>query len=247
MRMTPQGNAPEMRRLFAVVIVTIGLTGAIVLATQLLKKPAPRMVAEPPDSLAAANAEGYLMGNPNAPVQVVEFADFECPTCAQFATGVEPEIRTKLIATGQVAIRFYDFPLPIHKNTWAASIAAACANDQGKFFEMHDRLFISQSDWNSRATGAPKLEFKKYVAAIGLDIAKWEACFDKRAHIATIKGNMAEGLRRGVDGTPTFFIGDKNIAGSPPYDTFKQMVDEALAAKGAAPGAAKAPAVPPAH
>jgi protein-disulfide isomerase len=147
-----------------------------------------------------------------------------------------------LIATGLVAIRFYDFPLPMHKNTWAASVAAACANDQGKFVEMHDRLFISQNDWNSQATGAPKIEFKKYVAAIGINVAQWEACFDKREHIATIKGNMAEGLRRGVDGTPTFFIGDKHIAGSPPYDTFKQMVDEALAAKGTSKAAPASPA-----
>jgi protein-disulfide isomerase len=75
-----------------------------------------------------------------------------------------------------------------------------------------------------------------------MDIAKWESCFDKREHIATIKGNMAEGLRRGVDGTPTFFIGDKNIAGSPPYDTFKQMVDEAMAVKSGTKSAAAPPA-----
>jgi protein-disulfide isomerase len=245
--MSTKNQGPGQGRRFIATLVAITVVGALVIITLMRNKPAPKTIAEPDAGLPAANAVGYLMGSPSAPVQVVEFADFECPTCAQFATVIEPEVRTKLIATGQVAIRFYDFPLPMHKNTWAASVAAACANDQGKFVEMHDRLFISQNNWNSRATGAPKLEFKKYVAAIGLDIAKWEACFDTREHIATIKGNMAEGLRRGVDGTPTFFIGDKNIAGSPPYDTFKQMVDEARAAQRASNGDTKRVAAPPAH
>jgi protein-disulfide isomerase len=242
--MTAKNRGRNQGRRFAATLFAITLTGSLVIIGVMLRKPVSKAIAEPETRLPAANAEGYLMGSPMAPVQVVEFADFECPTCAQFATVIEPDIRTRLIATGQVAIRFYDFPLPVHKNTWAASVAAACANDQGKFVEMHDRLFISQNDWNTRATGAPKLEFKKYVAAIGLDIAKWEACFDTREHIATIKGNMAEGLRRGVDGTPTFFIGTKSIAGSPPYDRFKQMVDEALAAKNAAPGSPTAAPAP---
>jgi protein-disulfide isomerase len=240
--MTDKNRGGTPGRRLAVVLVAVAIAGSIIIITPMMNKPAPTAITEPDAGLPAANAEGYLMGSPSAPVQVAEFADFECPTCAQFATVIEPEVRTKLIATGQVAIRFYDFPLPMHKNTWAAAVAAACANDQGKFVEMHDRLFISQNDWNSRATGAPKLEFKKYVAAIGMDIAKWESCFDKREHIATIKGNMAEGLRRGVDGTPTFFIGDKNIAGSPPYDTFKQMVDEAMAVKSGTKSAAAPPA-----
>jgi protein-disulfide isomerase len=214
---------------FVAVIAVLALAGAALITVLVLNKPGAKAVAAD-DGLPAANAQPYVIGIPNAPVQVLEFADFECPTCGYFATVTEPDVRSRLINTGQIAIRYYDFLIPAHKNTWAASLAAACANDQGKFVEMHDRLFIGQPEWNTQATSTPKVAFTKYAAAIGLDVAKWDACFEKRDHIETIKGNMAEGLRRGVNGTPTFFIGGKSISGSPPYDAFKRLVDEALPA-----------------
>src|SRR5574338_1732921 len=73
-----------------------------------------------PASIAAVEPQGYLLGKPYAPVQVIEFADFECPACGQFATLAEPDIRKRLIEPGIVAYRFYDYPLPMHKNTWQA-------------------------------------------------------------------------------------------------------------------------------
>src|SRR2546423_4818472 len=80
-------------------------------------------------NLPPMKAEGYVLGSASAPVEVVEFADFECPACGQFAAITEPDVRTNLVNTGKVRMRYIDFPLPMHRNTWDASLAAACAND----------------------------------------------------------------------------------------------------------------------
>ncbi len=182
-------------------------------------------------------AKGHLMGNPNAPVQVIEFADFECPACGQFFVLTEPDVRARLIQTGEVAYRFFDYPLDAHRNTWAASNAAACADEQGKFWEMHDKIFENQDRWNTQATSRPKGFMKDLAKEVGLDVGKWEDCFDQQKYLRDIQANRAEGERRLVQSTPTFIIGDKMVPGSISFDKFKAYVDSAKAAAPAAPAA----------
>lgn len=188
-------------------------------------------------SIPLPKAEGYLMGKEDAPVQVLEFADFECPACGQFYVLTEPDIRTRLIETGEISYRFLDYPLPGHRNTWAASHAAACANEQGKFWEMHDRIFMGQDQWNGEATSRPKGVFKDYAKAIGLDVGKWEQCFDEQRYLRNIQANRAEAERRMVSSTPTFIIGSRMVPGSISFDKFKAYVDSARAEAPAAPAA----------
>jgi protein-disulfide isomerase len=177
-----------------------------------------------------AQAEGYLMGNPDAPVQIMEFADFECPACGQFATETEPDVRKRIVEAGLASYRFFDFPLTeIHKNTLAASNAAACASDQGKFWEMHDQLYEHQPQWSTEATSDPKKFFDRYASQIGLDVSTWSKCYDDQRHLQRIMANRAEGERRNVRQTPTFIIGTKMIPGSLPYDMIKAYVDTAAA------------------
>lgn len=177
-----------------------------------------------------AQAEGYLMGNPNAPVQIMEFADFECPACGQFATVTEPDVRKRIVQTGLASYRFFDFPLTdIHQNTLAASNAAACASDQGKFWEMHDQLYEHQPEWSSEATSDPKKFFGRYASQIGLDVSTWSKCYDGQRHLPRILSNRAEGERRNIRQTPTFIIGTKMIPGALPYDMIKAYVDSAAA------------------
>ena len=92
------------------------------------------------------------MGSATAPLEVTEFGDFECPQCGRFATLTEPDVRTRLVNTGTIRWRYIDFPLEMHRNTWNASIAAACADEQGKFWEMHDAIFAAQDRWDGEAT-----------------------------------------------------------------------------------------------
>src|SRR5678816_1651183 len=174
----PKSNTPFYVALGVIAVVGIGALAYF--ASR------PKNVAKTvdPAAVVAGEPQGYLLGKPDAPVQVIEFADFECPACGQFATLAEPDIRKRLIEPGTISYRFYDFPLSIHKNTWMASNAAACADEQGKFWEMHDQLFDQQDQWNGQATSRPKGKFKEYVKALGLNVDQWEACFDARKYLS---------------------------------------------------------------
>jgi protein-disulfide isomerase len=219
-----RGNSSQR---FYVVLALVAVVGAIFIVRAAR---APRAVANVTTApITAAQAEGYLMGNPNAPVQIMEFADFECPACGNFAVITEPDVRNRIVNTGLASYRFFDFPLPMHKNTMAASNAAACAADQGKFWEMHDELFRNQPEWNgeSDARDNPKKVFLGYVKSLGMNTDTWEKCFDSQAHQPRILANQAEGNRRKVQSTPTFVIGARMIPGAMSYDVFKAYVDSA--------------------
>ena len=220
---------------FYLALVAIAVIGAL-LIWRTAGKANSRVVAVDVKA-TPAQAEGYLMGNPDAPVQIMEFADFECPACGQFATITEPDVRKRIVEAGLASYRFFDFPLTeIHKNTLAASNAAACASDQGKFWEMHDQLYQHQPAWSTEATTDPKKFFERYAGQIGLDVSTWSKCYDDERHLQRIMSNRAEGERRNVRQTPTFIIGTKMIPGSLPYDMIRAYVDTAAAqvARGAA-------------
>ena len=201
------------------------------------------------DYAKAGPPQPYTLGNPNAPVVIEEFADFECPVCGSYATVTEPDVRSKIIATGLAYYKYYDFPLAQHHNTLFASNAAACANAQGKFWEMHDQLFNGQDAWGLNPDGAtqvtdnPKSIFMGYAKTIGLNMPEFEQCYDTRKYQSRVEANAAEGFRRNVNQTPTFYINGKLMVGSQPYDAIKQAVDDATAAAAAAkPAAPTAPA-----
>jgi protein-disulfide isomerase len=177
------------------------------------------------DTTNAGPSQGYLMGKVDAPVKILEFADFECPACGNFSVVTEPDVRTHIINAGLANITYFDFPLTQHRNTVPASNAAACADEQGKFWPMHDRLFQAQDEWNGEATDSPKPFFKRYAQEMGLDVAKWETCYDAAKYKKRIGANLADGLRRGVGSTPTFIIGNKLYRGMPSYDAMKAIVD----------------------
>jgi protein-disulfide isomerase len=210
--------------------LTLGL--AVVLGVGLIGFLAnrPKVTATTIDpNLPPMKAEGYLLGSPTAPVEVIEFADFECPGCGQFSTLTEPDVRTKLVNTGKVRMRYIDFPLPMHRNTWDASLAAACANDQGKFWEMHDQIFQNQDRWNGEATSRPRPVLADMAKNLGLDMSKYDDCMKSEKYRAKVQSHLQEAERRGVQQTPTFVIGGKMVPGAIPYDAFKKLIDEELA------------------
>ncbi len=223
------------------VIVLIGVAALSYVATK--PKQTVRDVAETVDTANAGPAQGYLQGKVDAPVKIIEFADFECPACGNFAVVTEPDVRSRIITPGLANLTYYDFPLTMHRNTLAASNAAACADEQGKFWPMHDRLFQAQAEWNGEATDAPKPFFQRYAQEAGVDVAKWESCYDARKYQKRISANLAEGLRFGVNQTPSFVIAGKLYAGMRSYDALKAIVDSAAKTAGA-PVAASAPAAP---
>jgi protein-disulfide isomerase len=207
--------------------IALGVVAVIGIGTLswLANKPKAAPVAFDPN----LKAKGYLMGNPAAPVEVIEFADFECPSCGQYATLTEPDVRTRLVNTGKVRIKYLDFPLSMHKNTWDASLAASCANEQGKFWEMHDLIFANQDKWNGEATSKPRKPLGAIAQGLGLDMTKYEACMDAETHRGQIQANLAEGERRGINQTPSFVIGGQLYPGALGFDAINKIIETELA------------------
>lgn len=177
---------------------------------------------------------GYVVGDTAAPVRVIEFADFECNACMMFATITEPDVRQRLVETGRIAFEYYFFPLESHPNAVNAAHAAACAADQGRFWEMHDAIFNGYNDWALRPGRNPKGEFERYAKQVGLDVREWGRCYDEGRHRERILAHKAYGLRLGVNATPTFFIGDQRVSSAISYDQFRTLVDSATARAAAA-------------
>jgi protein-disulfide isomerase len=238
-------KTPDPRKPFFVILGVVAVIGVALIAMQARGSgPTPQLVAEltPGD---AGKAEPYVYGRPDAPVAISEFADFECPACAQFATLTEPDVRKRLADAGQVSFRFYDFPLDQHRNSVLASLSAACAADQNKFWEMHDRIFAGQDAWATRPgesdgsanRRASKL-FAEYAKAIGLDEAAWSTCVEEQRHLDRIRANRQLGIQRQVRSTPTFIVGNQMVPGALSYDALKRLVDENLARRDTTKGSA---------
>jgi protein-disulfide isomerase len=214
---------------FGAIIAVVGVVGVAVLG-YVVSRPKQSITLDPA-TMPKVAAAGILKGNPDAPVQIIEFADFECPACGNFATVTGPDVMKRLVETGQVAFRFYDLPLEIHQNAVPAHNAAHCANEQGKFWQMHDQIFAGQFDWNTQASRNPKRLFEGYAKNVGLDVAQWSACYDSGKMLPQIMANRDEAVRLRVRSTPSFVINGTLVEGAVNYDDFKRYVDQALAAK----------------
>lgn len=238
-KQAPRANASKRGFYMALAVVAVVGIGALIALSQRGGN-----AVKPLDpNLKPVATSGYTLGSPNAPVEVLEFADFECPACAVFANVTEPDVRTKLVDAGLIRVRFFDFQITdVHRNTIVASRAAACANEEGKFWEMHDLIFMNQDRWSTGATSKPAAMMEQFAKQIGLDGAKFSACLESGRHDAEIAGHRAEAEKFKVGSTPSFVIGGNLVEGAMPYDEFKRHVDEALARAKAAPPAPGAPA-----
>ena len=224
----PRRRATRDNRKFYTILGGVALIGVVAITYAATRTGGAAAMTIDPNAVTGP-AEGYVMGSPDAPVEIMEYGDFECGACAQFAIVTEPQVRELLVQTGKARFRFFDFPLNIHPNSIPAHLAAACANDQGKFWEMHDRLFQTQDKWNSAVTRNPKGQFETYAREVGLDVGAWESCYDQRRHLPKIEASVAQGTRLRVGSTPTFIIGSSLVPGLLGYDRIKAMVDSATA------------------
>lgn len=158
-------------------------------------------------------ATAVKQGPDNAPVKVVEFADYSCPACRQFDMNVLPDIKKKYLGTGKVQFIFYDFPLvEIHAHSFLAARAARCAGDQGKFWEFSDALFRSAPNWAERRQ-APTSDFENLAGTLGLDKGEFSSCLksNKYADVVTANRRLAEQL--GIDSTPTVIVNNRRWNG----------------------------------
>ena len=142
------------------------------------------------------NSPRATLGNQNAKVVIEEFSDFQCPACGVISPMVEQIVRKYL---DKVRLDFYHYPLSYHQNAFIAAEAAECANDQGKFWEFGKVAFANQ-------TNLTEDNLKLFAKNLKLDTTKFNQCLDSGAKKAKIKNDMAEGDKRDLQGTPSFYV-----------------------------------------
>lgn len=195
--------------------------------------------AETPESETGPNLTGEqilslpdddpFFGQADAPITVVEFSDFQCPFCSKFFNTTFPQIEQNYIEKGKVRFVYRDFPLDFHEQSQMAAEAAQCANDQGKFREMHDAIFSGQQEWASNPDALNV--FKNYAKETGLDSGDFNECMNEHKFVAEIRKDLIDGATVGVNGTPAFFINGRGVSGAMPFDIFKSIFDAELEGK----------------
>src|SRR3972149_3006244 len=154
-----------------------------------------------------------VKGDPNAPITMIEFSDFQCPFCARFFTETLPLI---------------------HKNAIPAAIAAECADEQGMFWEYHDKIFENQILWQDLDNQNVVRTFEQFAKELALDTDTFNTCLESAKYLDEVQNDLNDGVSYGVTGTPGFFIGNEKIgygmvSGAQPYAAFQQVFDQLLA------------------
>jgi len=181
---------------------------------------APPTATVPP----AIRQASHVRGVDSAPVTIEEWADFQCPACGQFARATEPQLVSTYVARGQVKIVYHHFAFLGIESQWAAE-AAECADEQGKFWEFHDRLYASQAGENRGAFSRDNL--RRIGDTLGLG-PSFVACVDSGRYAQRVRDDTKAGEARGVKATPTLFVGDRKIEGAASYDQLKGVIDPLL-------------------
>jgi len=166
-------------------------------------------------------------GDPNAPVVIIEYSEYQCPYCQRYVDETLTQITAKYVETGKVYYAFKDFPLDFHPNARPAAQAAHCAGEQEAYWEMHDLLFAKRAVWSDQ--GNAKESFVTYAGSLGLDETAFSQCLDSGRYNEIIDANIQEGARFGVRGTPAFFVNVHFISGAQPFAVFEAAIEAELA------------------
>jgi protein-disulfide isomerase len=179
-----------------------------------------RIMLDPPrQKIATANSPSK--GPANAPIEMVEFSDFQCPFCLR----ADPTVQQVLKTYGdKIKFVYRNYPLPNHPAARPAAEAAACAGEQGKFWPYHDMLFANPG----KLTDA---DFKQHAASLSLNTAQFNSCVDTHKLKSLVDTDIKEGEEAGVNGTPAFYINGRMLSGAQPFDAFKKIIDEELSRK----------------
>ncbi len=168
----------------------------------------------------------HILGNKNAKVTIVEFADFRCPFCEKFYQQVEKQLVKDYVNTGKVRFVFKNYAFLGQQSIWASE-AAECANEQGKYWQYHDWLYDNQAPESDLAFYS-KANLTKYAAKVGLNTTQFSSCLNSDKYSKRVADDLAEGQKDGVTGTPTAFINGQKIVGAQPFATFQTVIDGLL-------------------
>jgi protein-disulfide isomerase len=205
--------------LAAIAVLGLGLLGYLLARPATVSIPA-NVTVQTSDT---SGFRGYVKGSSSAPVEITEYADYQCPFCQTFATLQMPTIEERLINTGRLRWRYRDFPLNQHPFARVAAHSAACADEQGKFWDQHQRIYEGQSEWAASRNAAPI--FRKYAAATGLDLSRYDSCMKAGKYAGRIQADQNSGLALGVSSTPTLLANGRLYQGRFDSDAITKLVD----------------------
>ena len=175
-----------------------------------------------------------ILGDPDAPISIIEFSDYQCQFCARFYSDTLPLLNSQYIETGKVNLISRDFPIvKIHSNAMPTALASECANEQGKFWEYHGELFETQNIWKQNKSDEIILTLKQFAKDLNLNQEQFDACLDSKKYAEEINNDLSDGQKYFVTGTPTFFVGNDKIGyssifGAQSFSDFRIMIDEKL-------------------
>ncbi len=182
-----------------------------------------------PTPHVAAQQPPNSMGDLNAPVKIIEYADFQCPYCMRFHQETEPQIIDQYVKTGKVYFEYHSVGAFLGDESGAAAEAAYCAGDQGKFWEYHDTLF---SHWTGENVGDfTNDKLQQYAAALGLDQSSFNNCLSSGKYAPLVQQDATDARAAGVKATPSFLINGKLVEGALPFSAFQQAIEAALLGK----------------
>src|SRR5918994_5058562 len=188
-----QAGVKRFYILFGLLAVAgLAVLGYLLMRPSTVSIPA-NVVVQPSDTSGFA---GYVKGLATAPVEITEYADYQCPFCQTFATLQMPTIEERLINTGRLRWRYRDFPLQQHQFARLAAHSAACADDQGKYWPQHDRIYQGQSEWSAASNAAA--DFRRYAQSAGLDLGRYDACMKSGKFAGRIQADYNSGVALGV-------------------------------------------------
>lgn len=165
------------------------------------------------------------MGDPKAPVYIVEYGDFQCPYCLKFWNETEPQLIEEYVNTGKVYFEYRAFPI-LGPESFTAAEGVYCAGDQGMFWQFHDTLF---TNWTGENVGDFTQEkLVQYAEALDLDMQEFESCLSEGKHSGTVEQDRAQAEADGVYATPTLFINGVKVEGAQPFEILKEYIEDAL-------------------
>src|SRR5215210_8361477 len=206
--------------IFAVLVVAgLGLLAYLLLEPSTISIPA-NVTVQASDT---SGFHGYVKGSSDAPVEITEFADYQCPFCQTFATLQMPTIEDRLIKAGRLRWRYRDFPLQQHQFARLAAHSAACADEQGKYWDQHERIYQGQQEWAASSSAAPI--FRKYAQAAGLDVGRYDSCMKSGKYAGRIQADYNSGVDLGVSSTPTLLVNGRLHRGRFDSDAITKLVD----------------------
>ncbi len=177
------------------------------------------------EELPRAVVQSNAMGDPHAPVHIIEYGDFQCPYCLKFWSDTEPQLITEYVNTGKVYFEYRSFAFLGPESVWAAE-GAYCAGDQDKFWEYHDTLY---SNWTGENVGDfTQDRLIQYAQTLDLDMDTFEACLSNETHKGKVEQDHTQAAADGVTATPTFIINGHKLEGAQPFAIFKEFIEQLL-------------------